>query len=289
MKIKWTKDKCLSAGKLYITLNKKFPKSRDFKSNVNYPSAQTVANVFGSWNLFLEQLGYDTSGWTKEKCLDAGLKFIEQHHVSPRYIDFENDSNYPGRSTIITKFGTWNQYLLELQAPLNNKPYFWDKEKCLSAGVLFIENNNRIPQTKDFEKNTLYPNRSTIASVFGTWNTFISELGYEPTMSTQFGTPTYGTDGVLYRSILESYFSNNYLHSLHSYYYEYRYPKEYGRKTYDFYLPKKDLYIEIDGIVGRLDRLKEKIAINEKLQRKFYVFNSNDVYNNSDYIKHCLN
>jgi hypothetical protein len=124
-----------------------------------------------------------------------------------------------------------------------------------------------------------YPSASTVQMYFGSWNEAISKAGFIPSKNIGFGNCTYGNDGILYRSGLEAYFSNNYLHGI----YEYEYEKPYGNGwLYDFYVKELDLYIEIDGGFTNQkykSRIRSKMEFNKINNINCKFITRNQIYN----------
>ena len=171
------------------------------------------------------------------------------------------------------------------------KPYHWDNlrkknllKDCLKQKVWldteilklikqFYKDNNRLPQARDFYGGKL-PGKTTVDRHFGSWNKAIEAAGFEANYDNGYGTRTKANDNIIYRSQAEAYFVNTYLYNQHIYEYE----KPYGNGWYcDFYLPEKNLYIEIDGHC-RPERIKEKIEYNNKNNINCLVINTEDLY-----------
>jgi len=133
--------------------------------------------------------------------------------------------------------------------------------------------HGRIPQIRDFY-HSKYPGITTIRDRFGSWNEAIKAAGFEPNENDGFGTRTIADDGVLYRSHYETMFVNRFLFNKEIYEYEVKYPNH--NKYYDFYLPERDIYIEIDGGC-RPVVMEEKLKINKELGRNLLVIKGNEI------------
>ena len=159
------------------------------------------------------------------------------------------------------------------------------KESILKTIEEFVHKYNYVPSTRDFDSNILYPNSSTVRYYFSSWNEAIIEAGYNPVIQNGFGASTYGLDDVLYRSKAEAYFSDTYLYNKYNYIVEPKYPKPHY-KYYDWYLPKLDLYIELDGGC-RPEVILDKIKINLELNRNLLVIPYKLIYkfNNIDELR----
>ena len=153
----------------------------------------------------------------------------------------------------------------------------WNKKLVIQSIINFYSINNRIPHEQDFRNtNNKYPSPSTVVTYCGSWNKAIELAGFK-SIQNGLSIPTIAKDGVKYRSQLEAYFVNNYLYGKHNYKYEVPY-NDGTRKLYDFYLPELDIYIEITAGLGP-NIIKDKININNNLNRKLLVLYPKDIYN----------
>lgn len=160
--------------------------------------------------------------------------------------------------------------------PLKEVIHIWNKESVKEAILFFEKTNERVPQARDFENNDNYnyPGRETVKDIFGSWNEAIIYSGLKPNYNDGFGNRVVGLDGLLYRSNYEALFANKYLYNKENYIYELKYTNE--NRFYDFYLPDRDIYIEIDGGL-RPEIIKEKIQINKELNRNLIVVKTKDI------------
>lgn len=159
----------------------------------------------------------------------------------------------------------------------------WTNEKILDIITNFTKQTGKIPICTDFSNNPEFPDYSTVADRFGSWNNAIAAAGFTPSASHSFGIRTYGLDGHLYRSKAEAYFSDNYLFNSYDYQIEPKYPLPYY-KFYDWYIPVLDLYIELTGGL-RPEITKEKIEINNLLSRNCIFISTSDIYKRTLIIK----
>ena len=102
------------------------------------------------------------------------------------------------------------------------------------------------------------------------------DASFEPN-NDGFGNRTKALDNILYRSWFEATFVNKWLYNKEEYIYELKYPDPYIF-LYDFYLPKRDLYIEIDGEL-RPETILNKIRVNKKLKRNLLVLKTKEIKN----------
>lgn len=193
--------------------------------------------------------------------------------------------SYAKSSKNMGKYSNWNAVIKHLAwcklndhsivfssilGPLN-KQYLTEYLKDI------VEKTKIIPVRRNFTiKNGYLVDRNTVIQVFGTWNAFIESANLPTQLECNLNncrTVSY-QDKRLYKSAFEAYFVDNFLFGK----YQYEYEKPYGNGWfYDFYLPKLDLYIELDGGL-RPQRIQEKIEFNQRLIRNFKVFTLNDVY-----------
>ena len=148
------------------------------------------------------------------------------------------------------------------------------KESIINSIQLFVSIHNRIPAMREFTGE--YPSFTTVKKVFGSWNKGVEAAGFIPTMQNGYGIDTRGLDGHLYRSQVEAYFADNFLHNMYDYIVEPRYPNPYIR-YYDWYIPSLDLYIELDGGLRPIIT-EEKIAINALLKRNCLFITTDTVH-----------
>jgi hypothetical protein len=160
---------------------------------------------------------------------------------------------------------------------INTIEQSYNKEEIINFIKSFVEKEDRIPAARNWRNNSLYPGDAYVAKLFGSWNNAIEAAGFIPNYNDGFGIRSKAKDGILYRSYYEVYFVNNFLYEKEIYKYETKYPEPYN-KYYDFYLPEKNLYIEIDGGL-RPHVIEEKIEINKKLGRNLLIISTKDINN----------
>lgn len=145
----------------------------------------------------------------------------------------------------------------------NLKEIVWSKELIIEKLQEFHTRYSKIPQHRELDNLTPdYPSKSIIIRHFITFNKAIEAAGLIPNYNDGYGNRTIGKDGRLYRSQAEAYFVDHFLYAKE----EYEYEKPYGNGWfYDFYLPKHNLYIELDGgFTDSVDNYRSKI--NKKIQ-----------------------
>lgn len=211
--------------------------------------------------------------WKSEELLQLLKDFYEEHKEIPQIKDFRFNAKYPSDDIYRKNFNSWENALM-LAGLTYTSNFYWSTTEIINSIKIFYKEHNRIPQSKEFANNSKYPSYTTVISRFKYWNTAISKAGFTPNYESQFGIRTLGLDGIWYMSRMEAYFADNYLYNKLIYEYE----KPYGNGWwYDFYLPEKDLYVELDGFL-RPERMKEKIKFNELNNRKLLVLTKTQVY-----------
>ena len=151
-----------------------------------------------------------------------------------------------------------------------------------SSDLDFYNIHGRIPKARELENKEYYGIcRRSITKRFGSWNSLIEAAGFQPNVQSGLGISTVAKDNKLYRSSHEAYFVDHFLFEKE----EYEYEKPYGNGWYyDFYLPKYNLYIELDGGL-RPQRIQEKINFCKQNNLRLKVINSDEIYNSNLTIK----
>lgn len=86
--------------------------------------------------------------------LNSLKRFYEEKGRVSIANDFNNNPEYPSDSTIITRFGRWNDAID--MAGLSDKRLYTEEE--LLSGILrFCAEYNKIPTVRDFKNNPKYP------------------------------------------------------------------------------------------------------------------------------------
>jgi len=158
------------------------------------------------------------------------------------------------------------------------KEQSWDTESIIKAILEFYTTEKYVPTARNFDSNPKYPSRTTVTKYFESWNTAIEAAGLISNFST-YGKTVTAKDGNKYRSALEAHFVNEFLMNKYEYNYEVFYPNKLW--LYDFYLPKLDLYIEVNGLIDTPEyaqKLKDKISFNKKEKRNLLVISKYEIY-----------
>jgi hypothetical protein len=209
------------------------------------------------------------------KCIkNLDNKYYCDSYYGPLSIDLFNKYSSPYLKTIYPLLTVSPKHIRTI---LINNPSEWTKEELVEKALYFYEINNRYPITKDYEADSFYPSLKVIYRLFNSWEKYITFCGLNY-IDLSFGIKTKALDGQIYRSIFEAVICNKFLFSRYKYEIEPKYPEQYPKWLYDWYIPELTLYIEAYGGL-RPERLEEKIEINKLLNRKLLVITQNDLRN----------
>lgn len=116
---------------------------------------------------------------SKDLLLEFMRYFNEKEGRPPIASDFNNNSKYPSRNTVVRAFGNWNNALKE--AGLWDKRDFsrYTEEELLESLKRFERDNGRAPVAADFRNNPEFPNISTYVRVFGSWENALKLVGLD--------------------------------------------------------------------------------------------------------------
>lgn len=267
----WTKESIIESIQSFFTEYNRAPLSKEFKGD-SYPSDSTVARLFGTWSEAIKEAKLPDNSITKQHIIEIIQSFYSTEGRVPTHRDFLCDK-YPSSYIINNIFGSWNSAIKAAKLSTNNN-VVWTEELIIEAIHNFYYQYNRIPTAIEFK--TPYPSRGTVERYFGSWNNAVEVAGFTITTSSHYGIATCALDQHLYRSKAEAYFVDTYLFGKYDYIIEPRYPEPHN-KYYDWYIPKLDLYIELDGGL-RPNTIKEKIQINKSLSRNLLVINIKNIY-----------
>lgn len=116
---KYNKNDCINAAKEFFKQNGKLPIAKDFKvTKGKHPSLSVITNLFGTWNNFLLESGFEPNRLASipyTDCSENGIiqaikSFFNIHNRIPSYKDFSKSSGkYPAPSTVEQIFGSWNK------------------------------------------------------------------------------------------------------------------------------------------------------------------------------------
>lgn len=105
----------------------KIPTTRDFDSNPAYINSTTVINYFNSWNAAIEAAGFAVYKkeliYTDEELLSAITSFYIEYDRVPNNRDFISNPEYPSYTTIVNRFGSWNNAITKAGLATNTGCY----------------------------------------------------------------------------------------------------------------------------------------------------------------------
>lgn len=218
------------------------------------------------------------------KCKNNNHEYVIHKNFGPiHYTELNTLSNrelrikYPNIS-----IGELNRTLRRNNINIKNivEDNTWSKDKIILFLQRYYKEYGKIPSYRDLDSGlskSVYPSTASLKKYFGSFNAAIEAAGFIPNIQNGYGIDTYGLDGHLYRSQSEAYFADNYLYNIYEYIIEPNYPSPFSYWKYDWYVPSLDLYLELDGGL-RPERIKEKIALNNNLNRSCLFLKIDDIY-----------
>lgn len=232
--------------------------------------------IFDNWNSVRKHIATCKYNITNEYYIDLNYGPISIYEFIELEDQYFIKSKYPNLSSSLGDIGI----SFRRRGYKFNFCRKWTKILVINAIKKYHKEFNKIPEFRDWNSDIVlsgYPSTGAVRRLFGSWNEGIKAAGFEPNIQNGFGIDTFGKDGHLYRSSCEAYFADNYLFGKYEYEIEPKYPDPYN-KYYDWYIPRLNLYIELDGEC-RPDVIKEKILINKQLRRNLKVIKTTEIYN----------
>ena len=119
----WDHDSCLKAGRAWHEETGYAPRYAQWEKvglHSEFPSATCIANWFGSWSNFIDELGLPqpphAPGYSHNSydCLIAGVTFIDAYGHMPSALGWQYARVVPSVHVIYRCFGTWNAFKDEL-------------------------------------------------------------------------------------------------------------------------------------------------------------------------------
>jgi hypothetical protein len=151
-----------------------YPRRKDLKNTLGYPSEAGYIRIWGTWDNFLKYIGVvdknNTDGWYK--CDEQVL------------IDLYEDGD---QQEIIDKLmikRTWGQIKkkaakMGLKRDHSKSRRKYSDQFLLSELKRYYKENNKTPTCSDFEKNNNYPSPKVYLKRFGSWNAALEKAGLE--------------------------------------------------------------------------------------------------------------
>jgi len=135
----YTDEELLNYLKKFYYDNGRAPKRREFEIHPDYPGKTTYCRRFGSWKNALEKAGIldkmeHVRIYTSEEISDSLFQFYETYGQIPKYNDFRNGAMSIHASTILRRFGTWNNAL---------KTVGLDPDTLIKKGIGVNNSNNK--------------------------------------------------------------------------------------------------------------------------------------------------
>lgn len=103
-------------------------------------------------------------------------RFVEENGKIPSYNDMCSKNGYPSSIVYAKHFGSWNN-ALKLVGFETYKQY--TNKELLDELYRFVEENDRVPTTSDFNSNKNFPSSSVYQKRFGSWNDALIEAKIE--------------------------------------------------------------------------------------------------------------
>ncbi len=175
------------------------PTEKDFENNPEYPGSKTYQIRFGSWNNALDIAGLldkrkrqTRENYSYNELLERLRKFEREEGRPPKAEDFKNNPKYPGLSTYIKRFGSWNDALqmagLHTVKGGSNK---YTDDDLLEFLRKFEKDEGRSPKAEDFISDPRYPSIRPYIYRFGSWQKALKLVGLD-------------TDSMVKKGILET-------------------------------------------------------------------------------------
>jgi hypothetical protein len=96
--------------------------SGEFNSDSQYPSVQTVYNLFGSWNNALKEAGLEVNRERLDRRdIIEELKRFKDEYGRIDSESFDKDTSYPSVGVVQREFGSWNDGLEEAGISLSHE------------------------------------------------------------------------------------------------------------------------------------------------------------------------
>lgn len=164
------------------------PNALDFQKRI--PNEATFRLRFGSWNNVLKVAGlkktkHKLTDYTKDELISYLHKYYNEYGKVPTTRDLNKNKKYPCAETFRNAFGNHKDALMEagLYELRKDKEMFsrrtYTREEIIELVRNFIEENNRLPTSNDFNGKNKYMHLTTIRSHFNNLHEVLSILGYE--------------------------------------------------------------------------------------------------------------
>ncbi len=112
---KYSKEVLIKQAQMLAKELGKSPTIENFYEDPRTASAITAMTYFGSWNQFLEEAGLKINRkrtyCTDEQLIAQVQMMAKELGRTPTFSEFGADERTSGSTTIIGRFGSWNQFL----------------------------------------------------------------------------------------------------------------------------------------------------------------------------------
>ena len=143
-KLLYSDKELIEALKRFYEEKVRVPIENDFVNNPKYPCYRIYSNRIGWTNAIILAGIYDKRDikkkYTDEELLNSLKRFYEKNGRVPVANDFNNDPKYPSDSTIIIRFGTWNN-AIEM-AGLSEKRLYTEEDLLNGIWRFYKENRD---------------------------------------------------------------------------------------------------------------------------------------------------
>lgn len=189
---RWNKEKVLTAIDEFIAVNNRLPKSMEFCSDNNLPSATWMSgHIEGSITTFLKQ-NYPQyckvtektkrrDNWDRETVILSIEKFINVNDRLPLLREFNKTNGLPSLSVVEKYLGCYVKKWLEKTYPelyemmlqsrkkcskeRKSKRIHWSKEMVENSIEEFVKREGRLPLSSEFRKENNLPSHSLFRNV----------------------------------------------------------------------------------------------------------------------------
>lgn len=166
----WTTDSILQAFKQFIQAHGRLPLTKELRPENGLPTSGTVIRHTGAKNYpefcrthYPQYLRPEA--WTRESCIQAMERFLEEYGRRPRQEDHKLCDYLPCPMTFLRKVGESEyQYCTQHHPELNLK---WTKGKAIQALEHFVKVNGRPPLAVEFLSANHLPAYASFSKAVG--------------------------------------------------------------------------------------------------------------------------
>jgi len=159
--------------------------SEDYQNLGNY-SISTIRRYFGSWNDARKEakikVTHEQDKYDRIDVVNAVIRANEKVDGVLTKEQFKKEGSI-SYDIVIQRFDNWNSVKrfagLDVNPSTSKKELQYTDKELFGFIDMFVEKNNRLPQTRDFYESREYPSATTYQNRFGTWKKALKEAGYE--------------------------------------------------------------------------------------------------------------